>query len=136
MDPQQIVDEIRATLGTPDDKPLADSVRELQDELKRLRPLEAEAKRLQPLADDGKRYREDLIAEALAEGVRAQGENFAAETYRSILVSAPLDAVKRMRDDWRVVGDRRFPGGRQSAEGDGQSPTKTNRAVPDAAYQA
>lgn len=103
--------------------------------------IEGELTRLRPLADDGAAYRSDLVAEALQEGVRAHGEGFAAETYRGILQGAPLEAVKRMRDDWRAAGDALF------ARGEGQSPRITqdgpttppeqrSHELPPAAYAA
>jgi len=75
-----------------------------------------EADGLRSLADDGRAYRADLVAEALAEGVRAYGAGFAEETYERMLKDAPLDVIKRMRDDWRTIGDQRLPGGRATTE--------------------
>ena len=69
---------------------------------------ERELTGLRSLADDGRAYRADLVTEALAEGVRAHGDGFAADTYRSLLDTMPLEHVKRMRDDWRAIGDRHF----------------------------
>ncbi len=79
-----------------------------------------ELTRLRPLADDGRAYRSDLVSDALAEGVRAHGNEFAADTYRPILESAPLDTLKRMRDDWKRQGDLLFKGGRITQDGDGK----------------
>ncbi|MGN6814410.1 MAG: hypothetical protein ACTHMP_26385, partial [Thermomicrobiales bacterium] len=91
------------------------------------------------LADDGRQYRTDLVTEALEEGVRALGEGFAAETYKGMLETAPLETIKRMRDDWRAVGDKRFPGGRQTTEGEpapqeNVTPLPTRRKRPARAY--
>jgi hypothetical protein len=102
-----------------------------------IRQLAQENARLRPLADDGRTYRTDLIAEALAEGVRAQGEGFAADTYRSLLETAPLATVKRFRDDWRVLGDKVFQGGRQTKDTHEPRPAVAPpRAIPDAAFAA
>lgn len=107
-----------------------------------LRQLATEVERLRPLADDGRAYRADLIDEALAEGVRANGEDFAEESYRGILERADIATIKRMRDDWKRLGDKRFPGGAGSVPDD-ETPDKTraqaDRApalVPDEAYRA
>ncbi len=78
------------------------------------RDLAGELPRLRAQADDGAAYRKDLIAEALAEGVRALGDAFAEETYRGLLESAPLATIKRMRDDWQATARVRLPGGRLS----------------------
>lgn len=100
--------------------------------------LEAEIERLCPLADDGRQYREDLVTQALAEGVRAHGQEFREETYRGILESANLDTIKAMRDDWAAVAAKRFPGGRQTVDGE-ELETGNGRApspdVPAEAYK-
>jgi hypothetical protein len=102
-----------------------------------IRQLAQENARLRPLADDGRAYRTDLIAEALAEGVRAQGEGFAADTYRSLLETAPLATVKRFRDDWKALGDQVFRGGRQTTDTHEPKPAAAPpRAIPDAAFAA
>lgn len=96
-----------------------------------------EQERLRPLADDGRRYRVDLITAALAEGVRAYGDGFAADTYRSVLTTAPLDVIQRMRVDWQAVGDARFTGGRATIDGADATPAPvTAHAIPDAAYRS
>lgn len=87
-------------------------LRGLRAEVERLQPFEAECTRLRPLADEGRQYRADLVESAVTEGKRALGEAFAEETYRGLLEAAPVETVKRMRDDWKAVGDKQFPGGR------------------------
>lgn len=130
--PADRMPEIRAVLaehGLPGEVP---------DPLSAVRALAAETARLRPLADEGRAYRADLIEQALGEGVRAQGADFARETYTALLASAPLDTVKRMRDDWKSVADKVLVGGRQTRdEGD---PAQANGsaderlAAPAAAY--
>lgn len=115
----------------------------LRSEVARLAPFEPRAldaerqlDALRPLADDGRQYRADVIAEALGEGVRAYGQGFASDTYRAVLEAAPLATVKRMRDDWRTMGDKLFAGGRQTqdhAEPE-EKPGKKN-GTPDAAFR-
>jgi len=81
--------------------------------------LAVRVKELEPRAIDGDTYRNDLVTEALAEGVRAYGaDKFASETYERTLRASPLQAIKQMRDDWRAVGNQRFPGGRSTTDGD------------------
>lgn len=89
--------------------------------------------RLQPMADDGKRYRDDLIKDAIAEGVRANGEEFAAETYRGMLERADIPTIKQMRADWKRLGDQRLPGGKRIDEGD-QGGDVERQEIPDEAY--
>jgi hypothetical protein len=80
--------------------------------------LATELTRLVPLADDGRAYRADLIEEAIAEGARAMGPGFAQEAYRGLLGASTIEVIKRMRDDWRAIGDKTFPGGRQTVDDD------------------
>lgn len=77
---------------------------------------QAEIDQLRPMARDGEQYRQDLVAQALAEGVRALGEHFDAGTYQGLLQGASLDVIKRMRDDWQRQADAVFGGGRVTKE--------------------
>lgn len=161
---EDFVGAVRVALDLPaetDATGALDAVQNAGSDLKRLRPAEAtladaqkriktlegevtaaneRAAGLEPAAADGRAYREDLVTAALAEGVRAYGEKFAKETYEAMLRSAPLDVIKRMRDDWQSVGDARLPGGRQTTDGGEQAPGKkaegagAKRGVPEKAY--
>lgn len=118
---------VRAILteaGIEDSGDLAADVRALAQQLDaakaRTTDMEKRIAELEPRAADGEQYRNDLVAEALAEGVRAYGESFDQETYEEQLRAAPLKVIKRMRDDWQAVGDSRFAGGRQTTEDDDQ----------------
>lgn len=127
-------------LGVPEGGDLGTAVRALRAELTRLQPFETRAVtaerrvvELEPLAQDGRAYRADLLAETLAEGVRAYGDRFEAETYRPLLEAAPLATVKRMRDDWRAVGEQLFKGGRLTVDKAAPFVQKHN-GTPDAAF--
>lgn len=99
--------------------------------------LAGEAERLRPLADEGRQYRADLIDEALAEGVRAMGDEFPAETYRGMLERASLENVKAIRDQWSAMAARQFTGGRKTVDDDAPPPAPVQESdVPDAAYAA
>jgi len=82
----------------------------------------------EPQAADGRQYRADLVAEALAEGVRAQGKDFDKPTYEGVLTNSPIAVIKRMRDDWKRAGDERLPGGRSSVDNAGDD--KTTKTAP------
>lgn len=119
---------------------LTEDQRETVTEAEALAAADKLAKRvadLEPQASEGRQYRADLVAEALAEGVRAYGKDFDEPTYKATLEASPLAAVKRMRDDWKRIGDARLPAGRTSNDGD---PSTTLRAsdslVPDFAYRS
>lgn len=117
--------QLRSLLSVGEDADLLEEVRALVDE----------AARLRPLADAGRQYRADLIAEALAEGVRAMGQAFPSETYRAMLDSAELTAIKSLRDSWRTLASERLPGGRLSVDGTERERPSAN-FVPDAAYHS
>lgn len=129
------VGQVRAVLtraGIEDSGDVLADIGTLADQLDAANARVAE---LEPRAADGDQYRSDLVAEALAEGVRAYGESFDSETYEETLKRAPLKVIQRMRDDWKSVGDSRFAGGRQTT--DEEQPERAEvRAVPDAYYAA
>src|SRR5690606_30462369 len=57
-------------------------------------------------ADLGRRYRKDMIESAIAEGIRAKGDAFKSETYRSMLEKMSLDQIETIRDDFKAEADR------------------------------
>ncbi len=89
-----------------------------------LTTLKERVKTLEPQAKDGELYRNDLVSEALKEGVRAMGDKFSAVTYEPLLRAQPLEVVKQMAADWAEVGNTRFAGGRQSTDAGEQAPGK------------
>lgn len=108
--------------------------------------LQARVKELEPQAAEGKQYREDLIADALKQGVRAKGDGFDQTRYETLLrsPSSTLESIKLLRDDWAVEGNTRFPGGRSSAEthertNEGNPPDATGKRtvslVPETAHR-
>jgi hypothetical protein len=120
----KILDLCRSA-GAPADREIVEAVEYLAAEIERLRPL----------ADAGRQYRADLIGEALAEGVRAMGDKFPAETYRGMLEAASIENIKSLRDNLAALAARQLPGGRQTVD-DEQSPADRPpaRDVPDSAY--
>lgn len=125
------VTELRSILGATDEASILVNARDMQEKynlaVKRVSDLE-------PLAAEGTEYRNDLVTQALAEGVRAQGNDFDAAVYEPTLRSVPIATVKRMRDDWKKLADSALPAGRQTTEGTATNPIKTQSLVPDSAY--
>lgn len=119
------ITELVSRSGASKDLTLTEQVRWLVDE----------RTRLIPLADDGKAYRDDLITEALAEGVRAV-DGFTEETYKAMLTAAPIATIKRMRDDWKGIGDKRFPGGRKTVDEVDETTNRQTPTVNPAAFRA
>jgi hypothetical protein len=145
MEFEQQINQIREVLGIAADADIVASVLAVSTAPDKLRAVEqqlteaqARVKELEPQAADGRTYRDDLITEALAEGVRAYGDKFNQATYEGMLRGASLEIVKQMRTDWASVGNARFAGGRQSTDQGEQAPGKqTKRArVPASAYKS
>lgn len=105
---------------------------EVEDALSKLA---GRVKSLEAQAADGRHYRERVVADALAEGIRAHGEEFDSEAYESVLKNASLTAIEKMRDDWKRIADKVFPAGRQSAEEPEQKKKAQVNVVPDSAYR-
>lgn len=103
---------------------LAARTREIED-------LSGEIARLRPEADAGRQYRTDVIAEALASGVRAYGEAFAREKYAGMFERMAIDEIRILQADWERTAKQRFPGGRQTVQGDEpDAPKPARRAIP------
>jgi hypothetical protein len=92
-------------------------------------------KELEPQAEEGRQYRKDLVAEALAEGVRAQGNDFDKTLYEGTLNAAPLPVIKRMKEDWKKIADKSLTGGRSTVDGDERQQRKVTASAPDEAYR-
>lgn len=117
----------------PADESPAGAIRWLTQQLA---AAQAEVTRLQPLADQGRAYHDDLVNQALVEGVRALGETFPEETYRAMLAGAPLEHIRQVRDTFAAQAADRFPGGRQTRDAKDEKPTPQTPATPAAAYGA
>jgi len=112
-------------------------VRNLVDEVKRLRAANAGIPELEKRAKDGDAYRTAMIDDAIKAGKRAVGEDFDEAQYRDILKDLPVASIKRMKDDWQKQGDARFPGGRETQDEETDtSKTENKRTVPASAYHS
>lgn len=155
MDLERVVNDVRSALGLGEDADVVAAVtaqasqlasveedrnaisEKLKNASARVAELEAEAAELRQNAEDGKQYRADLIDETLSNGVRAFGDKFDRKMYEEMLRISPLGMIKRMRDDWGVVGDAQFSGGRHSVD-NSEAPTQRKRTmnVPESAYRS
>lgn len=129
---QQLHDALRDAGYDADDLPASTAklIEDVQTAAEQRATLEAEAA-------DGRSYRADLIAESLAEGVRAYGDKFSRATYEATLKAAPLATIRQMRDDWRTVAADRLQGGRQTTDAaQPAKPTTSVAAVPDSAFRS
>ena len=136
------VDEIRQAVtdsGAPEGTTLAASVRWLNEQLAAVTGERdaalGEVAELQPLAEQGREYRNHLIDEAVAEGVRAMGTAFPEETYRAMLESASLEHIRKVGETFAEKAAERFPGGRQTRDEKKEEGKKQPaREIPMAAY--
>lgn len=128
---EELVTNLRSMLSVVTDEELVTGIEQMRS---RLETATQRIKELEPQAADGSQYRADLVQEALAEGVRAQGDGFDHELYAQTLRSAPLQLVKRMRDDWKRLADALLPSGRTSVDQDRQV-AKPVSVIPDEAYR-
>ncbi len=62
--------------------------------------LKTKVDELTPQAELGTKYREDVIATALASGVRDQGTDFKEETFKKMFANLSIDEVKEMGEAW------------------------------------
>jgi hypothetical protein len=99
-----------------------------------VRSLADSNQQLRDQAADGRQYREDLVVDALAEGIRALGNDFRKDDYEPLLRGAPISTIKRFRDDWKKVGDEKLAGGRHTQDGaaDGSNGTTKVEFTPPA----
>lgn len=72
-------------------------------------------RKLKKEADQGRRYLADVIDEAVASRVRAFGDNFNADSYRSMLsMSGDIDHIKEEINAYERMAKQRFTPGRQT----------------------
>jgi hypothetical protein len=144
-DAEAIVTGLRELLVTISGGPIVDvmsTVAELTTEIATLRAgaaeletLRAKVVTLEGEAADGRAYRADLLETALAEGVRAMGDEFDAEKWLATLQRMTPEQIRVMAANWTRLGDAKFPGGRQSEDPPTPAPTPIRRPYA-AAYRA
>lgn len=74
-------------------------------------------RQLKKEAQQGRRYLADMVDSAVSARVKAQGDAFNAESYRSMLThSADIDSIKEEIDAYERQAKMRFSAGRQTEE--------------------
>jgi hypothetical protein len=72
-------------------------------------------RQLKKEAQQGRRYLADVIDNAVAARVKAQGDTFNADSYRTMLtMSGDIDHIKEEIDSYERLAKARFTGGRQT----------------------
>jgi hypothetical protein len=69
--------------------------------------------RMKQEAEAGRKYKEDLIDSAVKARVAVQGEDFNAESYKSMLTRADLEFIKEERESYEKMKSKKFSSGRQ-----------------------
>jgi hypothetical protein len=128
--PMDELSEVRSLLGLNPDADLLDGVRALlaqratdADNMRaahealtsELAQARAQIEKLTAEAALGRAYRVDLVERALAEGVRAYGNDFDTALYKGVLEAASIEVIKHMTNDWSNTAGRLF-GERQTTE--------------------
>jgi hypothetical protein len=92
-------------------------------------------------AAEGRQYRADLVKEALAEGVRAQANDFNKAHWEKALGKESLEFIKTQRDEWKKMADAKIVAGQRSSATPGAGipivePDKARvpAPIPDAAF--
>ena len=94
----------------------------------------AKTAEMESQAADGRQYRTEVIAEALAAGVRAQGNDFPVDTWKNTFASMPIDAIKDIAKTFQSQADGSIPAGRQTIPGAGQ-PGAQGANIPDSVFK-
>ena len=131
METEELLNAIQSLLSeteAPESENLIDGVRWLVEE----------NARLQPLAEQGEQYRSDLIEQALAEGVRAMGNEFPRETYERMLEDADAGHIKEVRDAWAKQAQELFSKGRITVDEEQTPPPEREPtgSIPKSAYKS
>jgi hypothetical protein len=74
--------------------------------------LEERNKSLETDAAIGRSYKTQKIEDACAEGVRAKGNDFDADTYKAMLANATIEQIKRVEQDFKKEADAKLASAR------------------------
>lgn len=132
MTPEERLSHVRSILGVKTDDEVEARITSLGEEVTKAKARIAE---LEPQAADGALYREALIEEALAEGVRAHGDKFEAESYAELLKGSTVRTIRLMKDGWARVAASTLPAGRSTQGEEQAAAVKEVERVPALGYK-
>lgn len=89
---------------------------------------------LAKLAKEGQEYRTSLVDDALAMGVRAMGNGFTSDTWKSTLSNMSVQAIKDIMKTWEAQANAGIPAGRLTDPGAGGLEQKVS-SYPDEAFK-
>ena len=110
---------------------LAEQVETLTTENQKLKDQVTESEEMAKL---GQEMRDNLIVKTLEAGTRAYGSEFSVEGQKPVLEAMDLKTIRLTRKSWDDLGKERFPGGKQSGNGDPPDPSPTRFVEPDEIY--
>lgn len=115
--------------GVPDtEKYLAIPITEMTEKFGN----EVSGEELMRLAKEGQDYHKQTIEDAIAMGVRAQGNDFTAETWKTTFANMGTKAIKDIMKTFELQVNDDIPSGRQSDPG---TKGKMGQSLPDEAYR-
>jgi len=85
----------------------------------------------------GRSYHNDLITEAITEGVRAYGNEFDKDHWRDYLSKQEdVEVIRKTRESFKKTADQKVKPGRTTEDGDGRNVIKVAKpAIPDNAHK-
>ncbi|MBA1335837.1 MAG: hypothetical protein HPY66_1655 [Firmicutes bacterium] len=98
----------------------------------KLAKAEAKIAELEPLAKDGEAFRKEVIEAAIADGVRAQGNDFSAETWKNTFATMTIQAIRDIGKTFKAQAEAEIPAGRKTVPGNLNKQPFTR--LPDEAY--
>jgi hypothetical protein len=105
-----------------------------QEQVKEKFSKELSADEVLALAKDGEMLRKEVIEAAIAAGVRAQGNDFPADTWRNTFATMSIQAIRDIEKTFQKQAEAEIPVGRQTVPG---SLGKEHRPeIPNEAYKA
>lgn len=104
------------------------------DLVDKLAKAEAKTKELEPLAEDGRSFRKEVIEAALADGVRAQGNDFPADTWKETFSTMSIKAIRDIAKTFQSQAEAQIPDGRKTEPNKFRKKVVDN--IPDEAFKA
>lgn len=86
-------------------------------------------------AKEGVDYHSEVVGEAIAWGVRAQGNDFPAETWKATFGAMGTKAIKDIMATFKSQAEQDLPAGRQTDAEAGKG-FQVKPQIPDEAYKA
>ena len=100
----------------------------------KLAKAEAKATEFESLAKDGEAFRKEVIEDAITAGVRAQGNDFPADTWKEAFAAMSIKAIRDIAKTFHAQAEAEIPAGRVTEPS--SELNKIKSGIPDEAYKA